>query len=111
MTVTFSLAILESGRSNTGVEGLTEVNGETTGGFDEDLDEDEEGVEGRAPEALDGGGGAGDFLDRNGDMEDLSREVEDIGGRFWSGELWKEKIGQVSFTCRHTILPPLVPPK
>lgn len=75
--MTLSFDLLESGRSNTGgVDGLG-------GGLEDDLDEDDE-EDGRVEENFVAGGGTGagdgDFLDRNGEMEDRSLEDEDIGG-------------------------------
>lgn len=73
VTVTLSFDLLESGRSNTGgVGGLG-------GGLEDDLDEDDDG-DGRVAEdfVAGGGTGAGDFLDRNGEIEDRSLEDEDI---------------------------------
>lgn len=73
MTVTFSLALITSGRSRGGVEGLgvqlAVVTGETET-FDESLDDAvEEGVIGR-PLCLGAGEAVEDFRERNGEMLD-----------------------------------------
>ena len=75
VTVTFSWVLLESGRSEDGVDRVAEVAGEI-GGFD--------GVLGRVPPpfAAADGGSCGGFRERNGDMDDRrDLEAEDIGGR------------------------------
>lgn len=83
MTVTFSFPLLESGRSTTCVDELPVLDGVSVG-FRRDLDEVEDGVVvclAPAPlGAVDGGSGAGDFLDLNGEIDDLKDLVaEDIG--------------------------------
>ncbi|PON73208.1 hypothetical protein PanWU01x14_060490, partial [Parasponia andersonii] len=76
VTVTFSLALLASGRSMGwigGVLGLAEVVGEADsrdGGLDDVV---EEGVVGR-PAFLDDGAGDGDFRDRKGEMVEVVEE-------------------------------------
>lgn len=88
MTVTFSFPLLESGRSNTGVDKLPQLDGVILVGFKRDFEDD--GVVCLAPPtpfAGAGGSGAGDFLDRNGEIEDLSDlEAEDIWEGDWSVE-------------------------
>lgn len=120
VTVTFSLALLTSGRSRDGVDGPTGETDNLEGGLEDAV----EGVVGRPLDLGGAEGGAGDFRDRKGEMlvEDLCdlEEAPDIvekkkkrEGMGEKTERNREKMklereSQVNVTCRP--LPPLVPP-
>ena len=78
VTVTFSLALLTSGRSRDGVDGPTGETDNLEGGLEDAV----EGVVGRPLDLGGAEGGAGDFRDRKGEMlvEDLCdlEEAPDI---------------------------------
>lgn len=110
MTVTFSFALLTSGRSRVDSLGLVGVTGEGDN-RDEVFDEVvEDGVVGLPADFATGGGAAGDFRDRNGEtvVEALWERLYpavDIDGEgrrceVQEGRLGLEKSNEAEVTCR-----------